>query len=217
MEYQIPKTKCNLCSSEFTGRGIAKHLKSCIPRHLQTKSKQDFEPFYHIHVKTAPNSDYFLHLLASENITLETLDSYLRQIWLECCGHLSAFSYERFGEEIDKDIWAKDIFEPGMELHYVYDYGSSTELKISVNQIYHITDYSAIDIKLIARNAQPIIPCDQCHNQPAMNICLECTSHEDGWLCESCFEKHECDEEMSLPIVNSPRTGVCGYTGMNFA
>lgn len=35
----------------------------------------------------------------------------------------------------------------------------------------------------------------------------------EGWLCESCAKNHECDEDMFLPVLNSPRTGVCGYTG----
>ncbi len=34
-----------------------------------------------------------------------------------------------------------------------------------------------------------------------------------GYLCEACLADHECDEEMFMPLVNSPRTGVCGYVG----
>ncbi len=31
--------------------------------------------------------------------------------------------------------------------------------------------------------------------------------------CDKCIEAHECGEDYVMPIVNSPRTGVCGYVG----
>jgi hypothetical protein len=40
-----------------------------------------------------------------------------------------------------------------------------------------------------------------------------------GWrtrsnsFCQDCLVEHECGEEMALPVVNSPRMGVCGYAG----
>jgi len=37
---------------------------------------------------------YWMHLELPANATLEDLDSFLRDIWLECCGHLSAFRIE---------------------------------------------------------------------------------------------------------------------------
>jgi hypothetical protein len=30
-----------------------------------------------------------------------------------------------------------------------------------------------------------------------------------------CVKDHECGEEMLLPMANSPRAGVCGYTGQD--
>ena len=36
---------------------------------------------------------------------------------------------------------------------------------------------------------------------------------EDPFLCEVHTEKHDCGEEALLPVVNSPRMGMCGYTG----
>ena len=40
-----------------------------------------------------------------------------------------------------------------------------------------------------------------------------CESDPSGWLCRACARKRRVSEEESLPVVNSPRTGVCGYTG----
>ena len=63
------------------------------------------------------------------------------------------------------------------------------------------------------QNAQPIIPCDGCNAKSAVVICTACMWDNAGWLCEACAQTHDCDEDMFLPVVNSPRTGVCGYTG----
>ena len=35
----------------------------------------------------------------------------------------------------------------------------------------------------------------------------------EGWVCDECAPKHKCGEDMLLPVVNSPRVGMCGYTG----
>jgi hypothetical protein len=65
-------------------------------------------------------------------------------------------------------------------------------------------------IRLLARNEPPDILCAQC-GKLAMQVCVEC---EGGIpMCDRCAAKHECGEEMLLPILNSPRTGVCGYCG----
>ena len=47
----------------------------------------------------------------------------------------------------------------------------------------------------------------------ATNVCVQCIYEDAEWLCNDCSEEHECGEDMMLPIVNSPRVGVCGYCG----
>jgi hypothetical protein len=159
------------------------------------------------------NPDYFLHLLIAGNSTLENLDIFLRDIWLEFCGHMSAFSRQRYGDEINMKHKVEDIFIPGEELIYQYDFGSTTELSIKAVDNYRGTLDRNEKIEIITRNAQPIIPCDECGKKPAVQICTQCQWDEKGWLCDTCAQTHECDDEMFLPVVNSHRTGVCGYTG----
>jgi len=36
-----------------------------------------------------------------------------------------------------------------------------------------------------------------------------------GCLCDACAKQHVCSEKRLLLRVNSPRVGVCGYTGQN--
>ena len=38
--------------------------------------------------------------------------------------------------------------------------------------------------------------------KPAKEICAECVYEEKGLLCEECAKKHNCEEEMRLPLVN---------------
>lgn len=70
-----------------------------------------------------------------------------------------------------------------------------------------------IPIEIFARNEIPEILCDECGKFPAVEICPECQCDGSGWLCGSCANNHKCDQEMFLPVVNSPRAGVCGYSG----
>ena len=209
MEYRAPKSTCQLCMSEYARKGITRHIKTCLKKNLTKGDKH----LFHLHITDVYEKDYFLHLLLFNNTTLDHLDRFLRDIWLECCGHMSAFSHERWGDEIDKRRKIEDVFRPGLNLMYQYDFGSTTELNLKCIDRYRGKVESTEKIRLIARNAQPIIPCDECASHPAVEICIECQWDEGGWLCEACAEAHKCDEEMRLPVVNSPRTGVCGYTG----
>jgi hypothetical protein len=106
----------------------------------------------------------------------------------------------------------KEVLYPGIELMHEYDFGSTTRLLIK-----SVGNYEGVkndrNIEILARNEKPEILCDECGKFPAVEICTECSWNGEGWLCKSCVENHECSEEMFLPVLNSPRTGVCGYTG----
>src|SRR5262249_21723148 len=114
-------------------------------------------------------------------------------------------------QEEDLNVPTGKIFHPGLGFTYAYDFGSTTELtiKVQAEREGNITDKHAI--RLLARNDPPHIPCGNC-GQPAAWIDTEDAWEETGWLCEKCAPEAE-EREMFLPVVNSPRTGVCGYTG----
>jgi len=45
-------------------------------------------------------------------------------------------------------------------------------------------------------------------------VCPFCIDFGDAVFCDAHAAAHEhADEEVYLPVVNSPRMGVCGYTG----
>jgi len=77
-------------------------------------------------------------------------------------------------------------------------------------------DFDDKDIQIIFRNKEIEYKCSYCNNK-AEAICPFCTDPDDGLLCGECIENHTCiqdeGEDILLPLVNSPRAGVCGYAG----
>jgi hypothetical protein len=176
---------------------------------------------YHLVVSGRYASMYWLHLEAPANTTLEDLDDFLRGTWLECCGHLSAFRLgsrsfssvadDGWGDDEDLDVKLGELLKPGATLAYEYDFGTTTDLVVKVvGQREGPT--SGREITLLAGNHPPAIPCEGC-DQTAMRVCCQCVFEGGGWLCKACARKHACGQDMLLPIVNSPRVGMCGYTG----
>jgi len=95
------------------------------------------------------------------------------------------------------------------EWKYEYDYGTTTHLHLKVMAHYHGPKPPAdAPIRILSRNYKPVIPCAEC-GQPA-----DYWEMDEGWprpLCKRHIE--ESGSEYYLPIVNSPRTGLCGYDG----
>lgn len=214
MVTKVPKATCLLCKSKYTGTGMTRHLRSCIPNSMKNQRKHEklkAQPFFHILVKGYHLPEYWLHLKVLSAARLKDLDQFLRNIWLECCGHMSAFSHKRSELEMGRRL--RDVLSPGMELLHEYDFGSTTELLVKVIAEYDGPMEKNKPIEILARNEATGIPCDECGKAFAVQICTECQWNGSGWLCEACAKDHECGEEMLLPVVNSPRTGVCGYMG----
>jgi hypothetical protein len=236
--------KCAYCSGSFSGTIMARHLESCKVRHaspssqsrdreyilLRNNNKNNNTAQHHIVYLLKVSSKYFpeywLFMEADGMCKLEDIDSFLRDMWLECCGHLSCFTINSQRYEIQPDPWFSSrsmrvklnkILEPGMIFEYVYDFGSSTELIIKVisGRLGKIKK-GRKPIRLVARNDPILFECHTCKEATATNICSICRSErsiKQASFCGNCLKLHECGEDMALPIVNSPRSGECGYTG----
>jgi hypothetical protein len=220
---------CVYCGKEMTRGGLARHLQACSRRQeaIAAADKQLGRSLtlYHLQVQDAWGGAYWLHLEIKGNATLEDLDSYLRTIWLECCGHLSEFEigsvhYTQIFEDglswvIQKSmhVQVQKLFTPGMQIPYKYDFGTTSELVIKVVAERQGKPTTKNPIALMARNAFEPPACGEC-GQPAHWLCTECAWEDDstGLFCEAHADEHEHDE-MLLAIVNSPRTGMCGYDG----
>jgi Plasmid pRiA4b ORF-3-like protein len=206
--------KCAVCNSTYSRRQMARHLAQCA-----YPDGKDLADATQIRVDM-PGSPFWLDLDIKTNATLRQLDTFLRDIWLECCGHLSSFTvgqtrYEYYGAEAGERSMNARISAAlpavGSGFTYEYDYGSTTNLRLKVvAQRQAPTRRNAV--RLLARNDAPVWNCSDCA-QPATSICTCCGDEDDAFSCDVHVGKHQCGEEAMLPIVNSPRIGVCAYTG----
>ena len=220
------KGKCKYCGKEYTKAYMGRHLSACKERKKVLEGETGRTcGYFLLSVCGKYDSGYWLFAEMRDTATLEDLDSFLRDIWLECCGHLSAFyidgvSYELFPDE--DDYWdvpvksmkckLKSVLKKGMSFSYEYDFGSTTELIITVlgERKGHMNKEK---LTLLSRNNPPVYTCDACGKKPAVAVCSNCFWSGEGWLCEDCAKTHECGEEMLLKACNSPRVGVCAYDG----
>ena len=101
------------------------------------------------------------------------------------------------------------VLRDGLDFRHVYDFGSSTLLKLTVLGPLPVPVPSR-SVVLLARNDPPDCQCRECGGQ-AKWLCAECADEEAVFLCGACGRKHRCDQEMLRPVKNSPRMGVCGY------
>lgn len=225
MARQTSQGICNLCGGYFSKSSMTKHLMSCKQKQADSATSTAdkvklMEQVFHLVVEGRYSPAYWMHLEVPANAKLELLDRFLRDIWLECCGHLSAFDIEgqRYSVYPMEDFNEKsmktkldELLIPGLKFSHEYDFGSTTYLQLRVvsKEIKKIKDKS---IEVLARNEPPSYPCESC-DKVATLVCPQCIYSGEGCLCDKCAAEHECGEDILLPIVNSPRVGVCGYTG----
>jgi hypothetical protein len=209
---------CTFCGREMAKGGLARHLSSCAQRQeaIRTAQQGTEQELYHLQVQGAWLSDFWLHLEIAGSAKLKDLDHYLRAIWLECCGHLSQFSVGGWqGGEIPQSTRIDKVFRPGIELTHIYDFGTSSETLIKAVGMRRGRPLTSHPIFLMGRNNPPEASCAEC-GQPAAWLCLECMYENDepGLLCSQHAEVHPHEDYGEpMPLVNSPRAGMCGYVG----
>ncbi|MFA7059809.1 MAG: hypothetical protein WC156_03200 [Pedobacter sp.] len=197
---------CSICGAELKKASAAKHLTACLAATPGTTE--------YVIVKVVGaglgDVDYWLFAAVPADASLEDLDGFLRQTWLECCGHMSAFREKRMEVPMSRKIGS--LAALGAKLVHEYDFGSTTELEVSFAGKVTAGKLSGRSkIKLLVRNNAPEIACDVC-GKTATQICTDCI-YDGGLLCDRCAESHACETDFLLPVVNSPRCGVCAYEG----
>src|SRR2546421_10635595 len=127
MTRQISKGMCTFCQSEFSKSGMTRHLESCEQRAaMQVESHQKVQKTraFHLVVEGYRLPMYWMHLEVVAGTTLATLDHFLRGIWLECCGHLSAFTIGGVRYSVDEAI-------------YEWDRDSQKNMQVRLDQVLH--------------------------------------------------------------------------------
>jgi hypothetical protein len=219
------KAPCGICGEEVAVKQMLKHVKICRLVHPLKEGKRQ-QKIFTLRVTAPEYPGYFLYLEIEGGKRLSLLDGFLRDIWLECCGHISQFtiagevysSYtdgelmEELGEQSDMSSKLQVVLEEGQTFQYEYDMGSTTYLKLEVVAVRETKEALPNGLLLVARNHAPEISCKKC-NVPATRVLMAYVKN-DGSYCEACAEKlPEEDSDITLPVVNSPRMGVCGYEG----
>jgi hypothetical protein len=213
-----PRGTCTFCGYETTKGTMARHIATCPQRAAQLasaeQSKRKAETLHYLRAQDARDGRFWLDLEVRGSAKLSDIDSYLRAIWLECCGHLSEFSVG-YGQEIAMSRKVDAVFGPSTELLHVYDFGTSSETKVKALATRQGAPLTAKPMVLLARNLAPEAACIEC-GQAATFFCMECMIEDDspGTLCAAHAEEHPHDDYGEpMELVNSPRLGMCGYSG----
>ncbi len=215
---------CRYCGMLIPTQDIGRHLISCEERKACIISETGGEPCTFFVMKATGRKDkdkkYWIYFEVQADMTLDTVDQFLRDIWLECCNHWSQFyisgkSYEKVPATHRNDMQSvslKDVLKPRMKCSYTYDNGDSTELEVAITSSRKGRRQKE-PVKLIARNCPPVFLCEHCKTAPATMAVAKYLGFHETFLCEDCVTAQGLDKYDTLPISNSPRVGVCGYAG----
>ncbi len=121
-------------------------------------------------------------------------------------------------EQNDMDVPLEKGLKVGQKFTHEYDFGSTTYLALRVvsEREGFIEDKESDNIEILASNNAPEMPCVVC-GKPAKKVApgYYFGIEEHAYCSAKCAKKNkeEFSYEEMLPVVNSPRVGVCAYTG----
>ncbi len=194
------KGNCYLCGKELGKTAMKNHI-------LKVHCPEQGQECRLLKIEGSEDKNYWLYVDIPLSSTLKTLDGFLRKIWLECCGHMSAFS--NGCGEVGMSVRIGN-FNDGDVLLHEYDFGSTTETLITfIGTVYRSQQRG---VRLLARNAPIKFICRECAS-PAVLIDVQDYENKDPFYCRKCAEKNTDPDTVFLPVTNSPRMGVCGYCG----
>jgi hypothetical protein len=200
--------KCYSCGNKIERKEIINHIVKC----AKTSDNQGIEgPIIQLLIEADGMPEYWLILEGKDQATFQQLDSFLRNIWLECCDHSSRF-YEMRNEIHQQTTFIDFFTKPGITFNYKYDFKLTTALiGKSINLRKGSIGKKAI--RLLAQNVPLELFCSEC-KKLAVIVCPYCIDVEPTLFCAAHAEKHKCSsDETFLPVVNSPRMGICKYKG----
>ena len=218
---------CAFCSE----RVAAKKMRAHILGHLEGKPGKGARL-----VRIIGSGGYWMYARVGRKASLDDLDDLIRETWVECCGHLSAFTSETVSYDSAKsdDGYAGGRRSKSMKVNaikaisadgslgYEYDFGTPTRLSVRMVCACPGAGLDEDDVEVAARNVDIPHDCGICGAKgEAAEICTSCMwMDKECLMCKKCAEEHEhgdgqdeVDEGTFLPVVNSPRMGACGYTG----
>ena len=226
---------CLLCGGSFSRLGSAQHVIHCRRRTTANRERSEHRMrdgpkglSYHLQMWDERDPDFWLHIDIGAGLTLETLDSFLRQTWMECCyNHLSRFTindkhYERTVSHHRRersmnvrlgDVLGSDDTTTIRQFWYEFDFGSTSRVKITIVS----ARYSQWPgIRLLSHNTLSFYKCDICGSTATTVRHQEDNNYRDQGrelLCDTAKHPPAFPSAQEWAIPNSPRWGICGYSG----
>ena len=205
---------------QFEG-SMAECEKYILDQFSRTDDQFEYDERWIIRITYPEDPAFWLHAAVKKDASLRHLDQFIRNEWVECCGHSSLFriggaDYTNNTRILPgKSMNAKlaDVMTQGVPIDYEYDIGTPTELQAEI----------VGEIKLVARrekvlymaqNYMPKYKCVRCGRRAELVSRPGMEPIAKSVICARCSREEE-EIGRYLPLLNSPRTGVCGY-GMWF-
>ncbi len=97
MPRQTSTGTCTFCHGTYSKGAMTRHLRTCKQRQTALQAPAGRGTGHAtpiLHVVVEGHGPYWLHLEVRADATLATLDAFLRDFWLECCGHMSQFGID---------------------------------------------------------------------------------------------------------------------------
>lgn len=82
-----PAMECRVCGETIAKAQIKRHLNKCLSEGT-ARPRETLLPTLRL---TISQSIYQLQVAVRVDATLDDLDNFLRDVWMECCGHMSLF------------------------------------------------------------------------------------------------------------------------------
>ena len=158
--------------------------KTAIKNHVLKDHNSGGESCWLMKAEDAYNRDCWILFTVPLDAALSAVDKFLRQIWCECCGHLSAFRMG--GRDLGKARKLSSL-DLGDAFMYEYDFGTTTEIVLTIiDEISRAKQREKI--QLLARNVPEQELCERC-GAPAAVV----DSLDGAFLCDKCAEGAEDD------------------------
>jgi len=204
---------CMECLKEFPAEEMEAHVLSCDSR----LTEEDGEENYIIRIGAKDDPDYWLYIELKKDAAFYQLDNFIREQWVECCGHMSMFRVqgEEFYSRCDEMTGGRSMktriakwLKAGMEFDYEYDFGTPTCLHLEVLGEVRL-HRRAKKVRLSAQNIRPQYRCVKCGKAARWVYRPGAEPIEQAVYCDQCAQQGE-DAPFMLPLLNTPRAGVCG-------
>jgi hypothetical protein len=152
---------------------------------MAASKSRKLQTLIHLRIQDEHSPAFWFDVEVDGTAPLGDIDSYLRSIWLECCGHLSRFTTGGWGSgELAKPRRVDSVFKDDAELIHIYDFGTESVTRIKAMGSRQAEPLTRRPIVLMARNLIPETQCIEC-DQPASHLCQECQQEWNslGLLC----------------------------------